>query len=213
MEPIRIYCAASVIPDETEEARAWELLLTRFPDSADYFAPLRARSHPRSRGDSLCAHLLLAHVLPQNVRGICRESAGKPVPQAGNAAFSLAHAGGFVLCAVSEEKIRLGIDAESVDRISAQRALQMAGRFFSASEAARVTDAESFLYLWTRKEAYVKYTGQGIHGDLRKVPTADGEDVSFASYRIEKLSVALAYSRISVAPREVCLYGKSLFSF
>lgn len=213
MEPIRIYCAASVIPDEAEEARAWEFLSARFPDSADYFTPLRGMGNLQSRMDSLCVHLLLSRVLPQSVRGLCRESAGKPVCRAGDTAFSLTHADGFVLCAVSEENICLGIDAEPADRIPAQRALHMAGRFFSDSEAASVTDAESFLYLWTRKEAYVKYTGQGIRGDLRNVPTDDGGEVSFASYRVGKLLVALAYPRMLTAPSGVCLYEKSLFSF
>ena len=36
-----------------------------------------------------------------------------------------------------------------------------------------VFDSERFLSLWTAKEAYLKYTGEGIATDLRRIETAN----------------------------------------
>jgi 4'-phosphopantetheinyl transferase len=79
--------------------------------------------------------------------------------------FNLSHTRGFVACAVGFGGM-IGIDVEACSRTPAN--LDIAERFFSAPEVAilRRTPAklrpETFLRLWTLKEAFIKATGEGL---------------------------------------------------
>jgi 4'-phosphopantetheinyl transferase len=94
---------------------------------------------------------------------------GKPEidPELGRSqlSFNLSHTKGLVACAVGLEN-DLGVDVEACDRI--RDAVDIADRFFSPEEVAllRHVGAEqtrdTFLRIWTLKEAYIKATGQGL---------------------------------------------------
>lgn len=78
--------------------------------------------------------------------------------------FNLSHTRGLAALAVARD-CDLGIDVESVDRPSATH--DLAGRYFSSSEAAYVRQggamlAERFFAVWTLKEAYIKARGMGL---------------------------------------------------
>ena len=81
--------------------------------------------------------------------------------------FSVTHTGNFWICAVSEK--RCGIDAElrtrnfSSPEKLAERFLTEAEQQYLQSEKSGSV-SEGMLYLWTRKEAYLKYTGDGLYG-------------------------------------------------
>jgi len=93
--------------------------------------------------------------------------------------FNLSHSGNLVLIAISRDA-EVGID---VERIRVLRdAAQIAERFFSRAETAvfkSLPEAEqntAFFNLWTRKEALVKATGDGIaHGLARFEVASDAE--------------------------------------
>jgi 4'-phosphopantetheinyl transferase len=78
--------------------------------------------------------------------------------------FNLSHSNEVAVCAVA--RCRVGIDVEHVRPVA--DAMQIAGRFFSSAEAAalrRVSEEglmERFFLCWTRKEAYIKATGEGL---------------------------------------------------
>lgn len=79
--------------------------------------------------------------------------------------FNLAHSGGCALYALGHDR-ELGVDLERVKPMP--DAESIARRFFSPAEAAdilslgaRERDA-AFFRCWTRKEAYVKATGEGL---------------------------------------------------
>ena len=103
---------------------------------------------------------------------------GKPL-LAGNAGgrlyFNLAHSHGLALLAVTRVAA-LGVDVERVRPFP--NALGIAERFFSAGEIAAFrtlpTDERdaAFFRLWTRKEAWLKATGDGIAESLSKIEVA-----------------------------------------
>lgn len=103
-------------------------------------------------------------------------AAGKPM-LATNASqtavqFNLAHSEDLVLIAITRE-CPVGIDVEKVRPL--KEAEELVARFFSPHEHAvfqKLTDAEkpaAFLNLWTRKEAWLKATGEGIARSLHLV--------------------------------------------
>ncbi len=99
----------------------------------------------------------------------CYGSRGKPAlaetPVGGTLRFNLSHSQGLALFAVTRDR-EIGVDLERVRAIS--EAEQIAERFFSARENAvfravpMSKKQEAFFNCWTRKEAYVKASGDGL---------------------------------------------------
>ena len=87
--------------------------------------------------------------------------------------FSLSHSGNAVLCALDRHPV--GADIEMIRRRSPEHLLSV----FSDRERASIEQAASpelcFTRLWTRKESYLKLTGEGLTGTkaLREIPTED----------------------------------------
>jgi len=87
------------------------------------------------------------------------------VPQAADLRFNLSHSGGLALYGFTYGR-ELGVDIERLRPLD--DAEQIAARFFSAGEV-RVFGAlpaaekmQGFFNCWTRKEAYIKATGDGL---------------------------------------------------
>ncbi len=102
--------------------------------------------------------------------------------------FNLSHSGGVALFAFARSR-DVGIDVEQVRRDFDAEAI--ARRFFSAQEqqqlAALPADEkfEAFFRCWTRKEAYIKATGDGLSLPLRQfdVSIAAGDKDALLSTR------------------------------
>ncbi len=105
---------------------------------------------------------------------IVRDSHGKPYAASrSDISFSVTHTEDWWICAVGKAgNGSLGIDAEKKARC-VKKPAALARRFFHAAEAARVAEAadvshensrDLFLNIWVRKEAYLKYTGEGLPG-------------------------------------------------
>jgi len=79
--------------------------------------------------------------------------------------FNLAHAAGLALYAVINDR-EIGVDLERVHPVTEMD--QIAERFFSAQESAALRALppdqrqEAFFNCWTRKEAYLKASGEGL---------------------------------------------------
>ena len=97
--------------------------------------------------------------------------------------FSVSHSGSLVVVAMAETEG--GIDVEEIKEKPYGRIVE---RNFTAGEAAEVKDLESFLKVWTKKEAYLKLTGDGLSGlrssDVSKPLFYDGKPVESTTLAI-----------------------------
>ena len=88
--------------------------------------------------------------------------------------FSVSYSGGYVLLALAP--VAVGIDVERI-RPDFEFADIIQNSFSRPEQAFIGTSpdpAAAFYQLWTRKEALVKATAQGIDDDFRHVPSLDG---------------------------------------
>ncbi|MCI8464356.1 MAG: 4'-phosphopantetheinyl transferase superfamily protein [Lachnospiraceae bacterium] len=101
---------------------------------------------------------------------IARTKRGKPYfPEQPDLHFSISHSGDFWVCAFSERPVGVDIQkhvkrAGESQTQAAARLARMAERFFHPEETAWVMEYpyKRFFQIWTAKESYVKYTGEGI---------------------------------------------------
>lgn len=84
--------------------------------------------------------------------------------------FSLSHSGSLVVIATDAAEI--GVDVEA---LPSPDKLRIADRFYHPAEREYVRSADdaarAFCRIWTRKEAYLKMTGEGISTDLTAFDT------------------------------------------
>lgn len=80
--------------------------------------------------------------------------------------FSLSHSGGLAGVLVSEAPV--GFDIQLMDNRDYEK---IAKRFFSPDEACAVRDKEDFFRIFTKKESFVKMTGEGMSRDFRGFST------------------------------------------
>ena len=124
--------------------------------------------------------------------------------------FNITHTQNHVFCAIieGEEPTRIGIDAEDLNRPDFLNLDEMVARWFGENEKSVFLASptkETFLRLWTRKEAYVKYTGEGLKS-LSKIDTvsleADGE-VCFFDYREGDILLSVCAPRGTEEPQNI----------
>jgi len=95
--------------------------------------------------------------------------------------FNLAHSGGLALVAVSRSG-DLGVDLEELRPLEGLQ--RIAGRYFSAGEAAGLLALPpeqrglAFFRCWTRKEAYLKATGEGLADRLDRFEVSLAPDAA-----------------------------------
>jgi 4'-phosphopantetheinyl transferase len=143
------------------------------------------------RGRYLAAHALVrlalggdgttAAALTFDRTCACGEPHGKPVLP-GGPGFSLSHAGDLVGVAVCPDGA-VGLDVEQLRPLTDLAA--MAGHVHSPAELARhgTPDQETFFRAWTRKEALLKATGEGLSEPMAAITlAADGAVVEWAEH-------------------------------
>ena len=149
-------CLRLLTPEETSRAARFR------------FEPLR-RSWVLARG---ALRLLLGGYLGVNPAGIRLQLGprGKPrLDMPGNIAFNLSHSGNVALFGFSRN-IEIGVDVEQVHPIEDMPGI--ARRFFCAEETSDLMALDAaarepaFFSCWTRKEAYIKALGEGLHEPL-----------------------------------------------
>lgn len=132
--------------------------------------------------------------------------------------FNIAHSSNYAVCAVCESTV-IGIDIEEVeDKINKEK---FAKRFFSDKEnefleCSEGSEDEKFLKIWTRKESYLKYTGEGLTQNLKNAATIpDPRGVQFFEYEIsddcgdkkERYIVTVCANRTCEAPENIELFS------
>jgi 4'-phosphopantetheinyl transferase len=170
VQHVHVYVTEVTDASEPASLRRYEALL-----SDDERARLLSLRQERSRHELLIGRALARHALALRGGGpperwvLAAGAGGRPevrAPAGGERlAFSIAHAGGVVACAVTEGA-ELGVDVEPVD--DAHASLGIAEHFFAAAEVAALralpvpARARRFFRYWTLKEAYLKARGLGL---------------------------------------------------
>lgn len=129
--------------------------------------------HERDQKLSLAAYLLLKkglwmeHGIQENPVFVMADS-GKPfLEQHPDIHFSLSHSKTVALCVIDSEPV--GADVEVVRHVSPELIdYTMNDEEQDWIRASQNTD-EAFLTLWTRKEAVLKLTGEGIRNNMKNV--------------------------------------------
>jgi 4'-phosphopantetheinyl transferase len=92
--------------------------------------------------------------------------------------FNLSHSAGCAIFALAWDRA-IGVDLESSESFAPERLNDLALRVLSPREVAvwrslpnESARSESFLRAWTRKEAYLKSTGEGLLDQLRAIEVA-----------------------------------------
>ena len=126
-----------------------------------------ARAHTLlAKAQHAGAWLLVTHLLGVNgqLPAITYTAHGKPLLADGRAGFNLSHSGEWVFCAVSDGAV--GLDAQQTRPLSPGTLR----RCFSAQEQTwAAAHRDGAIRLWTRKEAYGKYTGEGLRMPIAAV--------------------------------------------
>jgi 4'-phosphopantetheinyl transferase len=148
----------------------WQSLLS--PDEsnrASRFHFLRDRQHFTAARAML--RTILASYLGTDPKGLTFLYSKKEKPSLGpqsplsDITFNISHSGGIALFAFSRHR-EIGVDVEHVRRDFDVEAI--ARRFFSVHEQAQLAALpaeeriDAFFRCWTRKEAYIKATGDGL---------------------------------------------------
>ena len=178
---------------------------------AAYHARHGERHHARAATASLAGLLLLQ---ASGMRGkLIYDDNGRPYLADATCDFNITHTNRYVFCAVETpdsqgEICRVGLDAEDLSRLSGERIPKLAERWFSDAERAyfaSVPKVETFLRIWTRKEALVKWIGTGLvdlsHADTLAVEAERG--IRFAEYRVSETLLTLCHGENACAPQEI----------
>lgn len=135
---------------------------------------------PDDRRRSLAVSLLLRLALSQegvSLENVCmgKGAQGKPFLEESKVCFNLSHSGEWAVCAVSDQEV--GVDVESLCRFE-QHGNRMQGivrRCLNEKERMHWENSknqgEELVRIWTRKESFVKMTGEGLSRNFTTVDT------------------------------------------
>lgn len=104
--------------------------------------------------------------------------------------FNITHSKGLVACILSMDEGRVGIDTELTEiAYPPEKQKMLAARFLGDDEQKSLADGDmTFSELWTRREAYLKMTGDGFaKGICEKIPS----NVRFSSFEVEGYTVTV----------------------
>lgn len=110
-----------------------------------------------------------------------RTQKGKPYFSGTPLSFSVSHTGTLWVCLMGGQT--MGVD---VQKIRSCRMEKIAERYYTPDEQAYVREegVAGFFRIWTRKEAYAKYTGEGLTEELRSFSTLKDSPVTFVDFDI-----------------------------
>ena len=87
--------------------------------------------------------------------------------------YNISHSGSSVVCAIARHDV--GIDIQTHKEMNSERLLE---RMVPADEIREILEADdvqkAFFSQWVLREAYIKWTGEGLSRDLRTIPMDSG---------------------------------------
>lgn len=116
-------------------------------------------------------------------REILRTEKGKPYFKELPLQFSVSHTDNLWVCLMSEGADPVGVDIQKIKDTRQQR---VAERYFTDDEKICLMEAgsEAFFEIWTRKEAYAKYTGRGLNKELAEISVLNNNQVNFIDFDV-----------------------------
>lgn len=151
---------------------------------------------------------------------IKREVNGKPFFENLPVHFSISHSGGIWACLMGDSNV--GLDIQILKELKAEK---LSRRFFTGGEASYVEGAgkEGFFEIWTRKEAYVKYTGKGfVNQNFSSFSLTEGmslvDEFEREGQRVNFLQIKLPLDALGIETEErffaaACVEKKEDLSF
>ncbi len=114
---------------------------------------------------------------------ILRTPRGKPYFKEIPLDFSVSHTGSLWVCAMDAGPV--GVDVQAVRSCPYDK---IAKRYYAPDERAHVAakGEPGFFQIWVRKEAYAKYTGEGLANSMRSFSTLKSDGVEFVDFEIRK---------------------------
>ena len=114
----------------------------------------------------------------QEIRKTCKTPEKIEVKMDISVHFSLSHSENMMVCAVA--CFNMGADCQKMSLEDPEKCKKLAGRYYSKEENAFLDSIpsdgdyiENFFEIWTKKEAYIKYTGKGLAEGLDTFSVAD----------------------------------------
>lgn len=205
---IRIYGVMLSDLPTTEELRA----LLSAADLAAWSAAHRGVTPSEKHLGSLAGLYLLRRCVEKGI--LTYDEKGRPFFKEKTTTFSITHtdrAAFLAVCDGTDER-RVGIDAEDEARLSSINVQALAGRWFSAGELeelAQSSDPLTFLHIWTKKEALLKWRGEGI-GMIRRADTSVAADpgLRFCTYRTGTSIVTLCCDQEQDTPDRILMLDR-----
>ncbi|MGI6765675.1 MAG: 4'-phosphopantetheinyl transferase family protein [Lentihominibacter sp.] len=115
---------------------------------------------------------------------IFRTERGKPYLKGSEKLFlSVSHSENTFACIFSDTEV--GLDIQYERGVAAQKITR---RYFTAEEQLYIgEDMNKFFRIWTRKEAYAKYMGNGLEAVINGTDVLNRDDVVFTEFMHEDL--------------------------
>lgn len=170
--PLFLLCTAEI--DDPRNHKEWENKLPagRWKKSIQFLNE-QDRKNSAGAGALLC-YLFEQEGIPLKKDAIYYGKYGKPYHE--KLFFNLSHSGDYVIGVSGKQEI--GCDIQQIKPYKTA----MIKKFFSLEEQQYLLSVEEeerqerFISLWSRKESYLKMTGEGLTRDLSKVSCLDASD-------------------------------------
>lgn len=170
---LKLYVCPVSILGPTEEEAMLSLLLKGRREKVKMLKGQKDRSRSIAAG-LLLRHMLLEEQIPYEQTSFGLEKHGKPHLKKDGVFFNLSHAGAYVAGVLSD--VPAGVDVEQENRfLQEERNQKLAKRILTETEwnywKDSGYDSYELLRFWTRKESYVKMTGEGMTKAFSAVDT------------------------------------------
>lgn len=191
----------NLFPQSMRKMETKVYLMSLVPFREQYPADSK-REIEKTAGDYL-VKTVFSRLLDCSPEGVTILRDGKPQVKNGNLHFNLSHSGEFLALAVGEAP--LGVDIEKIGAIREN----VVASYFTEEEKNLVKErgAVAFYKIWTKKESYVKYTGEGIKG-LRKLSSFP-EAVGFYTETISDYQLSVC-AEPEFLPKQIELWNEPI---
>jgi 4'-phosphopantetheinyl transferase len=163
---VHVFCIDINARYDPSESCYRSILSTDEMNKADRFFQIHDRTSFLVRRYYL--RLLLSKLVSKSPRDLIFDSTGNKKPTLLGQEFNTSHSGQYAVIAIGTKPV--GIDIEKIDHTFQFE--DIVSRYFSSEEQmylkARNT-SHDFFHLWTRKEAMLKATGEGLVNNLHNL--------------------------------------------